>query len=343
MVDPATFWIGAHVFALLLLFLFRQFPPLGGVAVVVLILWSLIIKPPTYDLVHYLDFLSAPEGRSDFEIGFRLFAQATAAIFGGNPIASYALLSFGSVVALWKLHRGVAGGERGRACSVLGVLAAMTLCIFFFLGTQNVLRQYLSLIFLALSTVYFVRSERALSVIAFVLATSFHQSAILFGALIALSLTVRKCGAQTAVLLTVSFSMLFFAALGLVQPTNPYFYEDFSWSEERSSAAIKLAAYSFVVGATHLLLVNSPLNRQGMYREILFLRWICVAFAAPAVWYGYDDLFSRLVFPLFLLDFLILAAVLSKMSIRLERASAAILIAGYAVAPNVLNVYRGLS
>lgn len=342
MVDPATGWIAAHALASLLTLMRRRFPPLGSVVVLALVGWSLIAKPPSYDLIRYLEFFSEAQHRDDFEIGFRLISSLSSRLLGGDAFLVYTLFVLASVYGLLRIHLTVAGDRIGIKPSIIGCTAAIVLSVFFLMGAQNVLRQYLSLILLGLAFVCYYRSRIFLSIFLCIGALSFHQSAILFATVMLFVLVALKRGRVFAIAGSFILSFVALGSISLIQPDHDFFTEGFAWGEERSSTAVKFFVYFLTLLITHLSLIKSALNQAHEYQVVFLMRWVCLVIALPAVLFGYDDLFSRLIFPLFIFDFLVLSAALSGRSDRFVRFSAAILLAAYAVAPNVLNVYRGV-
>jgi len=339
--SAAEIWIYSHVMVAILLLVTGKSSIFINFMVILAILYSLIIKQPSYDLVHYLDFLANPTEREDFGIAFVEISKALNALTGEQAIVTYGILILLSIFGIVRYYAELSRLNSVTVRRYIEISTAVLMSIFFFMGSQNVLRQYTALIILGLGFVSLLGGRKMFGLLFIAVSMFIHNSMPLVALIIVGAWFTRSLNIIQTSFVHFIFGAIFILLLRIIMPNLEYLSSEFALGTERSGAALKSTLYLLITASTHFLLSRSVMYNEPRFKFILFLRWCVLAFALPAVIFGYQEFYSRLVFPLFFLDLTVLIGSFLRGSDKHQRASGALILMAYSVAPNVINVYAG--
>ena len=235
--------------------------------------------------------------------------------------------------------------------------------VFFLVGSQNSLRQFLAISVLILG-ISFLSSKRfyAISIVLILLSGAFHKWVPVIGILIVVTSLIGKLdkiymsngnirpfrinkSEWLSCLLGIALVLLGKAIIvyglvhwniPLIADLKPYVIsaEQFD-SSERVHALIKAIAIFVVVVCSEILLGNT--STTG-YMDLRGLRRRALALSLPFV--IYPEIFSRLLMIYWAIEILFLVSSLSSRDLRI-RAGAALIFLSYGIAPNALNILVG--
>ena len=235
--------------------------------------------------------------------------------------------------------------------------------VFFLVGSQNSLRQFLAITILILG-ISFLRSKRfyAISIVLILLSGAFHKWVPVVGIFIVVISLISKldktymsngnirpfrintsewlsCLLGIALVLLCKVVLIYGLVhwnVPLIADLKPYVIsaEQFD-SSERVYALIKAIAVLVVVVCSEILLGHT--SATG-YMDLRGLRRRAFALILPFV--IYPEIFSRLLMVYWAIEVLFLVSSLSSRELR-TRAGAALVFLSYGIAPNALNVLVG--
>ena len=281
------------------------------------------------------------------------------------PIVAIMILSLVIlIVTSWNLFSssGIVHFAKNRLLFTVPIILGS---IFYMLGSQSAIRQFLmvSLILLALS---FIRRKRHVSsFVIFVVAASIHNWALVFILLsVPIVLILEKLNHSARSISRIFFQLsiatsalmvgcfvaicieLLLSPIGsgvahligefqLVSDLQIYVNLDYSTLLGRTSAFLKLLLIGGIVIFSELLLGNQKLKEDF---DIRSFRIAIFSFLIPLV--IYPELFSRLLLFYFAADMLFVMSNIWASEVRARLASAIIFLA-YGIAPNAINVLVG--
>ncbi len=238
--------------------------------------------------------------------------------------------------------------------------------IFFFVGSQNALRQFLALVFLTLALSLWFNKRFIGMMIMAVIASLFHQWAIGFVLVVIILISMHSMisaylidshsrilivgnllggvlvGCIGVFLIKVIVGGTVDSVISYVVHNVPSFSEikqyimmDFSNLESRTGSWVKLGVVGCTIIVSELILGRSALPASWDVRSIR------VGFFGLMIPFGiYPEVLSRLMLCYFALELLLICvSVLARE--RRVRLAGAVLFVGYSVAPNGLNILLG--
>ena len=330
------FWMLGHVTLStgILLPKLKCFLPLS----LLFLVTSYLVKPDTFDLIPYLEYFKNPAG---FEYLFD---------FCSKILNQYGLDSM-SILIFWKLLillilvlTAFVFSIQKWSHTILLILASP----FFFLGSQNVLRQAVSACFIFLGIAFFIEKKSySIGLICFILSAFFHTSGVFFASLFLLSFVLSNLVNVNIILklflgLLVGVGLLLIALYapiesGLIQN---YFHRDIRWdvSINRTPSVLKALAIISVFGYSEFVLNGKVLTHaQTSIRKFrAYLLAFCVVFLMQS------EFFSRLLFFYYGIEiflFILIFQTLNKS--RAVRLMLAINVLIYGFLPNVVTILFG--
>lgn len=213
--------------------------------------------------------------------------------------------------------------------------------LYFFLGSQNVLRQCLSVTFFLLFYAFYKKQNFLFAFIFFVTSLFCHYGNIPIVILMSFYIIYMSKFPTKLVLVTgIIFGSLGIIGLKLLIPSLDYLGADFSFSEERTSLFMKWISISFIVIITHYL---SHLHFHLVVthvKPILNLRLLFVGILTSLFLFDLSELFSRVAFNLYALDMVLLYYLLNfKTQLNAgARSTIIIFILSFAFAPSVYQI-----
>lgn len=234
--------------------------------------------------------------------------------------------------------------------------------VFFFIGTQNVLRQFLGLVIVLMALNCAVSKKYAASVLLVILASIFHRWMIGFGVAaiivveglswsqnrwplveVRLSRITRfeflsLVAGLTVVIVIKGFLVfgVFHMDIPLIGDLKAYVLNQGQYQMfERLDSWIKLGAIVFLFGLSEVVqgvtIISKPLDPRLLRRSILF-------FILPLL--IYPEIFARVLLYYWLVEMIFVAWALQSNERRTQLAGAMVFLA-YGIAPNALNILLG--
>ena len=182
-------WILNHIILSFLLLLNKKLYFIILPAVLFMTVFVYFVKPITFDLVEYLAYFSNPH--SAYEPLF-VYISIILHEYDNAYLTYYVFICLSLIIFIISLKV-----LRINNLHVLLIIPILMNSLFFILGSQNALRQFLSSMILLLAISFLTRLHSkilAISVVIFlsILASLFHNSGLLFGALILLLYFIHR-------------------------------------------------------------------------------------------------------------------------------------------------------
>ncbi len=299
-------------------------------------------KAPTYDLLVYTDnILNSDyvyEPVSNFFLSLvEIFSFGVSWLY---PIIITLLLLTLHVVGLINLQSNTEKRYRGFT-QILLASSVASLSLYFFLGSQNVLRQCISIGFFILFFASYEKKNYFTSIAFLILSAFGHYGNIPIIFLMSLYIIVIN---NTSLIKSLSIGMILGAVgvLGLrfFVGSIDYLIADFAFSEERSSLSVKFAAIFALVVITTILIDTRMRLGSKLIASILGLRFLLLGLLISIFLFDLSEMFTRVAVNLYALDMILVFCLLSTKT-RLNynsRHSIALLILSSAFAPNVFQI-----
>lgn len=333
-------WVISHL--ILIPVAFRRLSAGLLVALSLIVVAFYIQKNPSYDLISYINSVSASS--FIYEPFSNLFLVIVRILSAGDDrlvsvfiTVLLALLNIGSLVCL----RSSNGGRFQRKDRALLALIVVLSSLYFFLGSQNVVRQCLSVTWFLLYLSLRTKSRNLPAAFCLLLSTLSHFGNIpviyfmTVYLLIGTKLSIRATTALGAIVATVGLW-----ALTTYFPDVEYLLSDFAYSEERSSINVKWAAIALLVTTTTVVLGGVAEASDLPVKLLLKLR--SLLFGAMTAVYVFDlnEMFTRISVNLYAIDMMLLFCLLDSDLIRSWRVKIAslLLLLSPVAAPNVYQI-----
>lgn len=339
MFEPLSLWITAHLSAIAVHNLRPPLRSIGMLVVLGLLTTAYILKPFSYDLIQYLYYFEDPQ--NDFEPIFAAFASALMLVTGENAILALILLELLSMLLAVVVIYTVLRKPDGAPVSLIATAIITASTLFFFLGSQNVIRQFVATLLVAIA-IHSLFCRKWLQLVFYAaLAIGFHKSALLSLLICFLAYACLRQRYVLKVFLFGALGMLLTAALPFITEGEGYSDRSIDWGDIRTSALTKLFIYAAICVATHAPIARLLRRESIEFRLILSVRISFLAFTAPLAFFGYDEAFTRVLFPYFLFEAILLAKCFFLRPTNLSNLVIIVLLCSYAFAPNVANIFAG--
>ncbi|MEN3014691.1 MAG: EpsG family protein [bacterium] len=303
-----------------------------------------LLKPISYDLAFYLAYFLNPE---PFYEPLFYFISKLLSVFQ-NEYTSFVLIIILSILTYYLALRIL----KISFLKFLSILPLYINSMFFLLGSQNAIRQFLSTTILILVLSFLIKARLKLmyvrNLLLFfiigILASLFHWSSLFF----LLVVFVIFISLETIKIKIFHIRIVYLTnlMLGLIISYVIYYYysevvfvyldTSIDWGEERTPNNIKAISILFYVYVTQYLL-----RKQNDYiiKYMLDFRKTYYFFTLPSA-FVLGEGFSRMVFFLYAIDIFVISLIFSKresLSLR-ERTAISISYIIYGISPNTLNI-----
>lgn len=301
-----------------------------------------LVKEPSYDLVTYLYNISSSD--YVYEPVSNLFLYFIEIISAGllwlapiNITMALLLLNVAGLVFIQPIteqyYRGLT--------QIFLAICVVSLSLYFFLGSQNVVRQCLSISFFILFIAAYTNKQRSLSFSFLALSAFSHYGN--FPVIFLLSLyflTMSDLSSKWSLFLGIIVGSIGFFALQMLNFMTDYFTSDFSLSEERTSLFIKWSVLTFSVISTTYLCNQEKLLKLQSINVLLGLRCLLLGIITAIFAADLNEMFSRVAVNLYACDMMLTFSLLNSKSSRNVKTNLAliILISSSAIAPNVFQI-----
>ena len=303
-------------------------------------------KPVTYDLTFYLNYFLEPF--DSYEILFYYLTKILT-IFNDANITHIVICLLAIFLFIYSL--------RALGLPLLMTFSALPIylgSIYFVLGSQNVIRQFLSssiiIFFLSylISKLVWKRNFIAIilsSIVVGLMSSMIHFSGFFFSSLVTLLLLIWINVYKKRELRVLMFLLIFFSGVlsslvvvYFLQNSNMYIYvsREIDWGGERFSNLPKILFLSIYLFITHFLSIRLYVLRNFKINILNNIRLLYAFYIIPfGIFTG--EAFSRLMFFFYAIDTLFCCSLLYFSSLKIRLLIAFIFLI-YAVTPNVLNI-----
>ena len=340
-----AFWQIIHF---LFVFISRRRYGVGVFALMSLMMLSLYIaKDPTYDLIVYIDNISNDEYYYEPVSNFFLYIVNILSCGHGSIYSSVItlLLFILHLIGLMELQ---APKDTKYDNAHLKLLASCVILgsLYFFLGSQNVIRQCLSIAFFIL-TVSQLQKKKYIFTLFFLTASAFsHYGNFPIVLLMIIYLQrVPKISVVKALTLGVMLGLAGVWTLSFSGISTDYLMADFSVGEGRTSLLLKWLYTLIITSFTTFLLNFDKNNSLDSLYWIMGLRCFLLGFLTSIFIFDFSEMFSRVAVNLYALDMILLFLLVNKKEVgrkNLSYLTIAILVCSPAFALNVFQILAGV-
>jgi hypothetical protein len=338
----SVIWILNHLLLAVLISLGTHKRFFGILLVGILQLILILSKPISYDLNQYIDYFSDPN--YSFEIGFSVFSILINYVTNGNAYFSLwffqniGVLSFAYL--LGKLFKNTLKINI-TVKEYIYLIVAFYLTLFYFMGSQNVLRQYIAIILVGFGFLFQYQGKILLAAVFIVISVLFHLGTIIFVAFSLASLFLRKFSYVLSLPIFFAGGAIMAFGFNEFYPETEYLTIGFAAGDERTVASLKASVYFLILILSFLIISRSIQSKEFLVSFIVKLRFYIFFFSLPLVFLSLDEFYSRIIFPLFFMDAILICRSFISGTTKQYNFSSAMLIFSYAFAPNALNLLGG--
>lgn len=327
------FWVLSHLLAALSAIFCRNFGPVFLISFVFLFV-SYLIKTDTFDLVVYSEYFKNPSG---YEILFlnvsRLlssfrFEPDAIKFFWQLVIVCLCLIAVRCLFSEIRLNK---------------ILFLLLSTPFFFLGSQNVLRQGVSC---SLALVGFsLLLKKRHKILAFMLLVAsvfihFYTGLIFLLFILPMMFIVANiiCTKEIFFLAGIFLGIIITLTVELSFSAFVYFNNEVSWGAARSDSLTRLLGVSLVF----FLISSLPFSQPSSVALVRLMKTRIFFFGFCVSLIKYPEVFSRLTFIGYGFDFIMLCAFWGEPPVKFEeRLKFAVVLVAYGFAPNIIRVLLG--
>lgn len=333
-------WIGSHILFIPTIYKKTRTVLLALMALIFSLIF--VIKEPTYDLLVYIDIINNSEFIHE-PVSNWFLSLVEVLSFGYTwlyTILITALLLALNVTALIGFSPVESPRYRGFAEIMLSTCVVF-LSLYFFLGSQNVLRQCLSVSLFLLFLAYQAKRKYFNSIVFLLLSVFSH-----FGnAPIIMLLSFYKIFISNLTLKNSLFLGFFLGGVGIffikyLFSSNDYLVSDFALSDERTSLWVKWLAISIIVAATTYLTAHHEIHNDKSIQFLLEIRVLLFGILTAIFIFNLNEMFTRVAFNLYAFDMILAFRLLNLSKIVSKNTSYAslILLMSTAFAPNIFQL-----
>lgn len=305
-------------------------------------LFLYISKNVTVDLRHYYAQFTA--AGVWWEPGWGYFSMVLSKIFSSNPYLVHFAYQIFSLLLIFSLSKKFYSTLVLKKTNYYFLVPAISLTIytvFYFLGSQNILRQFIASI-LCLYAFYFGQKNKWFSsFLIYFISVFFHlSSAIIIPIYFLMSLRVNQK--------LIKYFLSFFAGLVMVilifmifrdHPQVAFYIDIQDHVDYKSrSTYFKFFALSFSLFFTHFLFTRTPEFKFDVIKKFLEFRFAIYFLALPLVFFELWTLWTRITVIIYFLELLLMLLMIYSKTSQRYRFVCALLILSYGIAPNVKNI-----
>ncbi|WP_322998792.1 EpsG family protein [Castellaniella sp.] len=295
-------------------------------------------KSPTFDLNFYLDYFDSLDPKI---VGHPVepFFEWVSVGLSRLGLSAVQILHFWQVLILMLMVVSVRMIDSNFEYKFIIIFMAASL--YYVLASQNGIRQGVSLCFLLLAFLAGLRGRWAWALLLCALCLATHRFSGLFLAISILFAVVDNRLSESIVRIRFSRKIFFYSALGF--GVVLYFYvskygsvygdTSIDWGSYRTDPMVKFIALSFLFVISERLM--RPESLPAKARVLAGFRFYLYLILFPLSFSG--EIFSRVAVFYFLIEGILMAALLLNDNIR-NRLAGGLIMLVYGVAPNALNI-----
>ena len=339
-------WFVSHVFFAFVLFFKKRLPFFLSIFVFLPIALMYLKKAPTYDLIIYYKYFAAAW---DFlEPGFRYLILILNKILAANSFLIHIAYQFISIILIFITSKKIFYKNTLSKPSLyyfMPVTVISVYTLFYFLGSQNVIRQYFAFIISFIGFIYLLNNKKLTSILLFLLSLTFHQMTIVY---FPLYLLIKMFKNQR--LLIYLFSLIgglsFYIILTTIMSDNPIvknyinFQDDGQFFKGRSGF-LKVLLISLSIFVTTIIFKLCKEFQVENIKLLLKFRLALFFFVLIFAITGIYELWLRIIFVFYFMDLLLISYIAFNNTTQKYRFACVLLILSYAIAPNAKNILSG--
>ena len=299
-------------------------------------------KNVTQDLFNY--YVQFASQGAWFEPGWGYFSMALSKVFLGNPYIVhffYQILSILLIFILAKKFFSKYAVERSNYYFLIPAMSITIYTMFYFLGSQNVLRQFFSSIF-CLYAFYFAQQKKwFFSFVFYVISITFHLSSSI---LIPLYFILSRINNQKLINYFLSFigGVLLFILMLSIFRENPaveaYFTIQDQQDYKNRSTYFKFIILSLSLFITHFILSKTLEFKFDVIKKFLEFRIAIYFFALPFAFSQLWDIWTRIYLVTYFIELMLMLLIIFSKTSQKYRFGCALLVMSYGIAPNVMKI-----
>lgn len=339
-------WFVSHIFFAFVLFFKKRLPFFLSIFVLLPIALIYLKKSPSYDLIFYYKYF---ESAWDFlEFGFRYLILILNKILAANSFLIHIAYQFISIILIFitskKLfYENISSKTNLYYFVPVTVISVYTL--FYFLGSQNAVRQYFAFIISFIGFIYLLDNKKLISLLLFLISMTIHKMVVLY---FPLYLLIKMFKNQRAFIYLISFlgGLGLFTILITILSDNFIVqiymnFQDNSEFQESRSGNIKVALISLSIFVTTLIFKSCKEYQLENIKLLLKFRLALFFYVLIFAINGIYELWGRIIYVFYFIDLLLISHIAFKNTTQKYRFSCALIILSYAIAPNAKNILSG--
>ena len=336
-------WFVSHILFAFVLFFKKRLPFFLSVFVFLPIALIYLKKSPSYDLIFYYEYFNA--AWEFLEPGFRYLIFILNKILAANSFLIHIAYQFISIILIFIASKKLFHENTSKKANLyyfLPVTVISVYTLFYFLGSQNAVRQYFAFIISFIGFIYLLNNKKLISLFLFLLSFSFHMMVFLY---LPLYFLIKWFKNQR--LLIYLFSLLgglsFYIILTTIMSDNSIVkvyinFHDNSQFQETRSGILKVVLISLSIFVTTLIFKSCKEYQLENIKLLLKFRLALFFFVLTFAITGIYELWGRIIYVYYFADLLLISYVAFKNTTQKYRFSCVLLILSYAIAPNAKNI-----
>ena len=299
------------------------------------------IKPSTYDLVHYLDY-SISDDSNYFEPVSHLFLKVAGFLSILTTIDSNIYIVILMICIIYYpfynfsiLQNKIMQGHNVASSQIIILVFSS---IFFFLSSQNVVRQGISFALFSFSALYLKKRQYLYSLFFLFLAFFAHYGNF---PLVILMLLFYFFSAKFNTIMSFTTGLIVgvlnLIILFYIFSDNSYLISDFSIGNERSSIVLKWFAIFLIMFFSTVIFKYNKIRIENTLLDFIKLRAFIFGLLTSIFIFDLSEMFTRVSLSFYLLDLLIVCLISASKNVRVNLLLL-FYITIYSFAPNVFNI-----
>lgn len=337
-----VYWFSLHFLISISLIFNKRFTFYLSLLFFVLMSYLYISKNATVDLVVYFTQFSYQQAW--FEPGWGYLSLALSKVFSGNPYRvhfTYQLISLLLIFFLSKKFFSEYSIPKKKYYFLIPAMSLTIYTIFYFLGSQNVLRQFLSSIICLYAFYYGLNNKWFLSLSLYLISITIHiSSAILIPLYFILS--IRTSQKMINYLLSFIGGLLLIFLMLSIFREHPA-VETYITIQDAADYKSRITYFKFIVLSfslffTHFLFTNTQEFKFFIIKKFIEFRFAVYFFALPFAFFQFWDLWTRITLITYFIELMLMMLIVFFKASQKYRFTCALLVMSYGIAPNVMAI-----
>lgn len=337
-------WFIFHVLFAFILFFNKRLPYYLSILVFLPIALVYLKKNQSYDLIFYYDYFKA--AWTFLEPGFSYLILILNKTLFANSFLIHIAYQFLSMILIYIVARKLFFEEKFKKKNLyffVPVTSISLYTLFYLLGSQNAVRQYLAFVISFIGLLYFINSKNIKAFLLFALSITFHQMSVLYFPLFFL---IKFFKNQKLLIYILSFIGGLCIYVLLVTVLSDYTYVKFylTFQDEHfggRSGLIKVILLTLSIFVTTYIFRSCKEFESKNIQLLLKFRMTLFFYVLIFAIVGFYELWGRIIFVFYFIDLLMITNIAFKNTTQKYRFSCALIIISYAIAPNAKNILSG--